>query len=146
MKYRRTVNVAILAITILSVSVILGIGHESVPDIDPDLTVGRPSPERFVADRTTSEIPDVDKTESARRTAANSVPSPYNINQATSQGVVDAINAFYADLSDVAFLPLPAVLTTQVPDLVGMRIADAEAGAEASGLLLSIVGSVEPPE
>lgn len=145
-KYRRTVNVAILAITILSVSVILGIGHESVPDIDPDLTVGRPSPERFVADRTTSEIPDVDKTESARRTAANSVPSPYNINQATSQGVVDAINAFYADLSDVAFLPLPAVLTTQVPDLVGMRIADAEAGAEASGLLLSIVGSVEPPE
>ena len=116
---RRSTNIGILLITILFVSAILAIGYESLPDLDPRLTVGEPSPENFDANRTTSEIPAPDKTEAARRTAAINVAAPYVKNEERSQGVISAIINLYDQLAEGAFgdpPPPTTTTTTDVPD------------------------------
>jgi hypothetical protein len=115
--HKRAVNLTVLLVTTLVVSVILALGYEPAPDINPDLTVGQPSPERFVAERTTSEIDDPDKTEAARTTSENNVQAPYVINQATSQGVIFAIDNFYVQLEEGALgdPPPPTTTTTTEP-------------------------------
>ena len=58
---KRTVNIGVLVATILLVSIILGIGYESNTDIPPEMAIGQPSPETFVADRSIDGIPDPEK-------------------------------------------------------------------------------------
>jgi len=143
---RRVFNAGLLAITIVVVSLILGYGYESVPDLDPRLTVGEPSPENFDANRTTSEIPDVDKTEAAQRTAANNVPAPFAQNPVINNDVFAAINAFYTELEDGALGEAPPVETTTVPDLAGLSAEDAETLISDRTLLLAEIARLEPPE
>jgi putative nucleotidyltransferase with HDIG domain len=143
---KRGVNIGVLVATILLVSIILGIGYESSADIPPEMAIGQPSPETFVADRSIDGISDPDKTEAARRTAENNVAAPYTTNRATDQGVVSSINAFYAQLDAGAFGEPPEILNTEVPDVVGMTPDEAQAAAEAANLEIMVVGSVEPPE
>ncbi len=143
---KRTVNIGVLVATILLVSIILGIGYESSADIPPEMAIGQPSPETFVADRSIDGISDPDKTEAARRTAENNVAAPYTTNRATDQGVVSSINAFYAQLDAGAFGEPPEIPNTEVPDVVGMTPDEAQAAAEAANLEIMVVGSVEPPD
>jgi putative nucleotidyltransferase with HDIG domain len=140
------VNIGVLVATILLVSIILGIGYESSADIPPEMAIGQPSPETFVADRSIDGISDPDKTEAARRTAENNVAAPYTTNRATDQGVVSSINAFYAQLDAGAFGEPPEIPNTEVPDVVGMTPDEAQAAAEAANLEIMVVGSVEPPD
>lgn len=130
----------------LMVSTILGFGYESVPDLDPRLRVGEPSPQDFDAHRTTSDIADQDKTDAARRTAANDVPEPYIQDPVINTDVFAAINAFYTELADGALGPPPEVPTTTIPDFVGMTISEAEGAASDESLSIVVVGSVEPAD
>lgn len=143
---KRMFNAGLLAVTIIVVSLILGYGYESVPDLDPRLTVGEPSPEDFDANRTTSEIPDVDKTEAAEQTAANNVPAPFAQNPVINNDVFAAINAFYTELEDGALGEPPPVETTTVPDLVGLSAEDAATKVSDRTLLLVEIARLEPPE
>ncbi|RLE16618.1 MAG: hypothetical protein DRJ28_01295 [Actinobacteria bacterium] len=143
---KRLVNIGILVVTILAVSMILGIGYENVPDLDPRLTVGEPSPKDFDANRTTSAILDRDKTEAARNTAANNVPAPFTQDPAIATGVFNAINVFYTELEDGALGPPAVVETATVPNLIGMSEADAEAEASGESLSVVVAGYLEPPD
>jgi putative nucleotidyltransferase with HDIG domain len=143
---KRTVNIGVLVATILLVSIILGIGYESSADIPPEMAIGQPSPETFVADRSIDGIADPEKTEAAQNNAANNVAAPYTTNRATDQGVVSSINAFYAQLEAGAFGETPEIPNTEVPDVVGMTPDEAQTAAEAASLEIMVVGSVEPPD
>ena len=139
-------NIGVLVLTLLVVSVILGIGYEPGAEVPPDLAVGQPSPETFVANRSIDSIPDPDKTEAARTSAELNVAAPYTTNRATDQGVVSSINAFYAQLAAGAYGEPPEIPDTEVPELVGLPLADAATAAEASSLGIEVVGFVEPPD
>ncbi|MEN8041709.1 MAG: HDIG domain-containing metalloprotein [Actinomycetota bacterium] len=143
---KRLVNAGILLLTVLFVSAILAMGFESDAEVPPELAEGQPSPQTFVADRSIEGIPDPDKTEAARTTAENNVPAPYTINQATNQGVLSAINAFYAQLDDGALEPPPVVQTSTVPDLRGMTEAEAETAAAEENLVVTTVLILEPTD
>ncbi len=143
---KRTANIGVLVVTVLLVSLILGFGYESSADVPPELAIGLPSPDTFVANRSIDGIPDPDETEAARRTAENNVAAPFTTNRATDQGVVSSINAFYAQLAAGAYGELPEIPDTEVPDVVGLSIEEAVAAAETSFLGILVVGSVEPPE
>ena len=88
---RLAVHGGILALVILFTSVVLLIGYDSTPPIAPEVAEGSPSPETFVADRSTSEFPDEEKTEEARQLAANNVQAPYTTNAAASQAVINML-------------------------------------------------------
>jgi membrane-associated HD superfamily phosphohydrolase len=143
---KRWVNIGVLLSTILVVSIILGFGYETSVEIPPELAIGQPSPDTFVANRSIDGIPDPVKTEAARRTAENNVAAPYTTNRATDQGVVSSINSFYAQLEAGAYGEIPEIPDVAAPDLSGMSLAEAEAAVEASNLGLVVVGTVEPPE
>jgi putative nucleotidyltransferase with HDIG domain len=143
---KRTANIGVLVVTALLVSIILGFGYESSADVPPELAVGQPSPDTFVANRSIDGISDPDKTEAARSTAENNVAAPYTTNRATDQGVVSSINAFYAQLAAGAYGETPEIPDTEVPDIVGLSLDEASAAAEAARLAILVVGSVEPPE
>lgn len=143
---KRFVNTGVLLATVLAVSIILGYGYESVPDLDPRLTVGAPSPEDFDANRTTSEIPDDEKTKEARDSAALNVPAPFRQDQQTNTEVLQQINVFYADLEDGALGPPPEIETEIVPNLVGRTVSEAEDALSDMTLSIAVVRSIEPPE
>ncbi|MGI9667250.1 MAG: HDIG domain-containing metalloprotein [Acidimicrobiia bacterium] len=140
---RLAVHLGILGLVILFASTVLLIGYDSTPPIAPEVAEGAASPETFVADRSTSDIPDEEKTESARQLAENNVPAPYTKDSTTSQAVVNAINAFYSDLEEGAFLPVPDPEFTTVPNLIDRPLAEAEAEAEAAGLVPVLAGNIE---
>ncbi len=143
---KRLVNIGILVVTILVVSIVLGLGHEDVPDLDPRLTVGEPSPGDFDANRTTSAIVDRDKTEAARATAAINVPAPFTQDPAIDTGVFNAINVFYTELESGSLGPPPVVETETVPSLVGKTKAEADAAVSDRRLSVVVTGFLEPPD
>ncbi|MCB1247045.1 MAG: hypothetical protein KDB69_07265, partial [Acidimicrobiia bacterium] len=112
---RTLVSVGLLVATVLVTSGILVLGYEPHADVPPELAVGAPSPQDFVANRSTSDIPDPVATEDAREQAANNVPAPFNINQTTSQEVLNGITLFFSDLAAEAFEPPPPTTTTTEP-------------------------------
>lgn len=114
-KNRTLVSVGLLVLTLLLTAGILTVGYDQQNAVPPEIAVGEPSPERFVANATTSPIPDPVKTEDERELAANNVPAPYVINQTTSQDVLNGITVFFSDLADEAFLPSPPTTTTTEP-------------------------------
>ncbi len=141
----RLINISILLGTVLVVSLMLGVGYETVPELDPRLTVGEPSPEDFDANRTTSEIPDPDKTEDARLAAALDVPAPYVRNTERSQAVIVAIIDLYDQLAEGAFGDPPPPTTTTTTE-----VPEEEAATEnIEETTTTIAGEVEvtiPPE
>jgi putative nucleotidyltransferase with HDIG domain len=114
---RNATSIILLIATVIVASGILVLGYEQNTEIPPTVAVGEPSPQRFIADRTTSAIPDGAKTNEARTLAENNVPAPFNINQTTSQNVFNFINALFSDLADGAFLPPPIEVTTTTVDI-----------------------------
>jgi putative nucleotidyltransferase with HDIG domain len=139
---RIAVHLGILGLTIIFVSAVLLVGYQGQSEAPPRLAIGEPSPERFIADRSTSEIPDPEKTEQARTLAENNVPAPYEIDNQSSQSVINVINAFYADLADGAFGEIPEPETVSVPDLGGLDLTGAETALDDVGLIAYVAGSV----
>ncbi len=109
---KTAVNVLILIVTVVVTSAILVLGYQQVTEVPLEIAVGKPSPEVFIADRSTSEFPDAEKTEEARTLAEINEEAPYTINQATSQNVLTDIVVFFSDLEEGAFLPAPPPTTT----------------------------------
>lgn len=106
------VNILLLILTVVVTSGILVLGYQQVTAVPPEIAVGLPSPEVFIADRSTSEFPDAEKTEEARKVAEINEEAPFTINQATSQNVLTDIAVFFSDLDQGAFLPAPPPTTT----------------------------------
>jgi len=114
---RRTatvINVGILALTIVVVAVILVVGRSgTTTSVPPDLAIGSPSPQTFVADRSTGSIEDVAATEEVRTSAEDEVDDVFSENNSATLAVLDDIDAFYQDLKVGAFdEPLPTTTTT----------------------------------
>ncbi len=143
---KRWVNIAVLLATVLAVSIILGYGYEEGDEVPPELAIGAPSPQDFDANRTTSEIPDEDKTRDAQETEANNVRAPYYQDPQINTGVFQQINVFYTDLEDGALGLPPEVETETVPNLIGRTVSEAEAAASEVTLSVVVVRSIEPPE
>lgn len=139
---RSAVHLGILGFVVIFAAAVLMIGYEGSTDVPPEVSVGSRSPQDFIANGSTDEIPDPDKTEEARRLAENNVPAPYEINNTTSQSVINSVNAFFADLAEGAFLPAPDPVKVLVPDLTSMTFAGAEAAAEEAGIAIAIGGTV----
>ncbi len=140
---RIAVHLGILGIAVIFASAVLLIGYDSTSELPPELGVGEPSPETFRANANTSAFPDDEKTEQAREIAENNVPAPFDIDAATSQTVINSINAFYADLTEGAFGELPPSETATVPNLIGESRSSAEAALENLGLVPTFGGGVE---
>jgi cyclic-di-AMP phosphodiesterase PgpH len=140
---RVAVHLGIIGLVIIFATSVLLVGYTTTNDVPPELAVGEPAPQDFVANRTTSAFPDPDKTSLERTAAANNVPAVYDINTTTSQQVINDINTFFADLTAGATLPAPDPEMTTVPNLIGAPLEEAEAAAEAAGLVTVFGGNVE---
>ncbi len=97
------INAGILAITMLLVSLVLVVGTDTGVEAPPeDLAVGQPSPEDFIAPRSTDPIVDQDATDDARVAAANSVETVYTNDNEATLSVIREVNTFFDDLSEGA--------------------------------------------
>ena len=113
-------NVGTLVLTILAVSLVLTVGRETPVESSPlPLAVGEPSPEPFVADRSTSPITDEAATQAARDTAGLNVDTVFTEDNSATIATQAEIANFYEDVRDGAFEePPPAPptpSTTEVP-------------------------------
>ena len=96
-------NAGILVITMLLVSIILVIGTDTGGDAPPeDLAIGQPSPETFIANRSTDPIVDEVATDAARIAAANSVETVYTNDNEATLAVIREVNTFFDDLAEGA--------------------------------------------
>ena len=136
------VKAVIVGLTVVFVSIVLMIGYDSSTEIPAEIAVGEPAPQDFVANRTTSEIPDEEKTEEAQRLARDNVPAPLKIENATTQVVINDINRFFADLDAGAFLPVEEPEPVLVPDIVGLTAEEADTRATRVGLSTAVGGTV----
>lgn len=127
---KTAINILVFILTVVVASGILVLGYQEVTTVPPEVAVGQPSPEVFIANRTTSEFPDAKKTEEARTRAELNEEAPYTINQATSQNVLNDIALFFSDLDKGAFLPAPPQTTTTT--LAPATTAEDEAGDSGS--------------
>ena len=132
----------IIAATVAFVSIVLMIGYDSTTEVPAEIAVGEPAPQDFVANRTTSDIPDQEKTDKAQQLAEDNVPAPLKIENATTQVVINDINRFFADLEAGAFLPVEEPEPVLVPDVVGLTVDEAETRVLAVGLSTTIGGTV----
>ena len=132
----------IVALTVAFVSIVLMIGYDSSTEIPAEIAVGEPAPQDFVADQTSSEIPDEEKTEEAQRLARDNVPAPLKIENATTQVVINDINRFFADLEAGTFLPVEEPEPVLVPDVVGLTADEADKKAAIVGLSTTVGGTV----
>ena len=132
----------IVVLTVVFVSIVLVIGYDSSTEVPAEIAVGAPAPQDFVANRTTSEIPDQEKTASAKQLARDNVPAPLKIENATTQVVINDINRFFADLEAGAFLPVEEPEPVLVPDVEGLSVKEAEQKADDFGLTTTVGGNV----
>lgn len=96
-------NAGILAITMLLVSLILVIGTDTGGEApSEDIAIGQPSPETFIAPRSTDPIVDDDATDTARVAAANAVETVYTNDNEATLAVIREVNSFFDDLADGA--------------------------------------------
>ncbi len=136
------VKSVIVVLTVAFVSVVLMAGYDATTEIPAEIAVGAPAPQDFIANQTTSEIPDDEKTARAQNLAADNVPAPLTIDNATTQVVINDINRFYADLNAGTFLPVEEPDPVRVPDVVGSTVVVATRTAADVGLLTNVGGSV----
>ena len=105
MSFDRTalINAGILALTMLLVSLVLVVGTDTGGDAPlGDLAVGQPSPETFIATRSTDPIVDDEATDAARVAAANSVETVYTNDNEATLAVIREVNSFFDDLAEGA--------------------------------------------
>jgi len=133
---------AIVALTVAFVSIVLMIGYDSTTEVPAEIAVGAPAPQDFVANRTTSEFPDEEKTERAKQLAEDNVPAPLTIENATTQVVINDINRFFSDLEAGTFLPIEDPQPVLVPDVVGLDVDEAGSLVTDIGLMSTVGGTV----
>ncbi|GMQ85018.1 MAG: hypothetical protein BMS9Abin07_0583 [Acidimicrobiia bacterium] len=112
------INTLILAATMVFVAVILVAGRDTGTEVPPELAVGQPAPQTFIANRSTDPIEDKSATQVAREDARANVPTVYSDDSDATFTVIRNVNSFYTDLRQGAHDPLPPVLptTTTPPD------------------------------
>ncbi len=140
---RLAVHGGILGLTVIIVAVILLIGYDSSQAAPPAIAVGEAAPQDFVANRSTSDIPDPEETERQRTLAENNVPAPYDINGASSQRVINAINALFSDLEEGAYEDVDAPTMQVVPDFTNLSVTEAEELAAESGLFVAVTRAID---
>jgi putative nucleotidyltransferase with HDIG domain len=96
------INTGILFITVMLVSVILTAGKDTGGTAPLQLAVGQPSPQDFVASRSTEPIEDEEATAAARERARLSVEPVYTNDNDASLTVIREVNSFFVDLQDTA--------------------------------------------
>ncbi|MEA2009524.1 MAG: hypothetical protein U9N78_02360, partial [Actinomycetota bacterium] len=97
------INAGILTMTMLLVSLILVVGTDTGGEApQEELAVGQPSPETFIAPRSTEPIVDEEATNSARIAAANSVETVYTNNNEATFAVRGEVVSFFDDLAEGA--------------------------------------------
>lgn len=92
------INTGILAITVILVSAIVTFGRDTGGETLAPLAVGQPSPQTFIAQRSTDPIEDEAATTIARNQARASVETQYKNNNEATYSVVRLVNSFFADL------------------------------------------------
>ena len=109
-------NTLILAATMVMVAVILVAGRDTAAEVPPELAVGQPAPETFIANRSTEPIEDEEQTQAARDDARANVPTVYSDDSDATFTVIRNVNSFFTDLREGAHDALPPEpLTTTVP-------------------------------
>ncbi len=112
-------NLVILLATLVVVSIILIVGRAVPEPVDTTLAVGQPSPETFVANRSTEPIIDEAAVERAREEARASVPTQFKFNNVATLEAQREVARFFQDLERLAFVDVPDVpspTTTQPPE------------------------------
>lgn len=104
MKVTRThlVNGGILALTVILVSLIVTLGRDTGGEVPVELAVGQPSPQTFIADRSTAPIDDLDATELEREQKRAAVETQYTRDNEAELAVKRDVNTFFADLRQTA--------------------------------------------
>jgi hypothetical protein len=109
-------SMVILVFTIIAVAVVLVVGRDTPDTVTPpDLVAGQPSPETFVAARSTNPIEDEQATEAARATAADGVAAVFSKDPEATIASLAAAAKFYTDLAAGAYddvRPEPPTTTT----------------------------------
>ena len=97
------INTGILLVTMLLVSLVLVVGTDTGGEAPlEDLAVGQPSPETFIAPRSSDPIIDEDATAAAQVAAANSVETVYTNNNEATFAVRGEVVSFFDDLAEGA--------------------------------------------
>jgi putative nucleotidyltransferase with HDIG domain len=97
------INAGILTITMLLVSLALVVGTDTGGEAPVgELAIGQPSPETFIAPRSTNPIIDEDATNAARIAAANAVETVYTNDNESTFAVRGEVVSFFDDLSEGA--------------------------------------------
>ena len=116
MSKNAVINTLILAATMVMVSVILVAGRDTGAEVPPELAVGQPAPETFIANRSTEPIEDEVETQAARDDARANVPTVYSDDSDATFTVIRNVNSFFTDLREGAHDALPPEPpTTTVP-------------------------------
>ncbi len=110
------INIAILSIAMILVSFIVVVGHDTGEETPPEIAIGQPAPQTFIAPRSTDPIIDEAATDAKRQAARQSVETVFtNDNQATIT-VITEVNSFFSDLREGAIdeskIPPPTSSTT----------------------------------
>jgi putative nucleotidyltransferase with HDIG domain len=138
----RVLRLGILGLTILFAAIVLTVGYQDDNDVPPELAVGAPAPQDFVANASV-DIEDPTATEEERDLAEANVKAPYVENRSTSQVVLRAIGQFYSDLDEGAFLEPDEPLEVTVPDFIGSLFADAQEDARDVGLIGQFADTID---
>ncbi|MEA2024403.1 MAG: HDIG domain-containing protein [Actinomycetota bacterium] len=150
MTFNRTalINAGILAITMLLVSLILVVGTDTGAEAPPEeLAIGQPSPETFIANRSTDPIVDEDATEDEQQKARNSVSTKYRNDNEATLTVIREVNSFFTDLRDVAIDEslIPEEEETTTSTTVETTTSSTVAGETTSSTSSTTTTTTEPP-
>jgi len=135
------VRFGIVGLTVLFAAIVFTVGYEDDNDVPPQLAVGAPAPQDFVANASV-EVEDPAATDMERDLAEANVKAPYVENRSTSQVVLRAIGQFYSDLDEGAFLEPDAPVEVTVPNFIGSLLADAQGDARDVGLVGQFAGTI----
>ncbi|MEN8114386.1 MAG: HDIG domain-containing metalloprotein [Actinomycetota bacterium] len=104
MTFNRTalINTGILAITIILVSAIVTFGRDTGGEVPIELAIGQPSPQDFIADRSTDPIEDVEATDLERQKASASIETQYTRDNEAELAVKRTIASFFAEVRRTA--------------------------------------------
>ena len=115
MTRKAIINTVILALTMVIVAAILVVGTDTGTEVPPELAVGKPAPQDFVANRSTEPIEDTETTEQRREAARRNVEAVYSSDNDATLSVIRNVNTFFTDLRAGAIGDAPATTTTTQP-------------------------------
>jgi putative nucleotidyltransferase with HDIG domain len=110
------VNTLIMAFTMVVVAAILVVGTDTSTSVPPELAIGQPAPEDFVANQSTEPIEDEVATGQRRAAARANVETVYSNDNEATITVIRNVNAFFTDLRAGAVGDVPDPTTTLPPE------------------------------